>query len=224
MRQPRRGGDRRRRLVATSLVAALALASCGGGDGDTPAARSETTGQVSTRPLTDADATAALLTLEDLPPGWSARPTPVDRAGGFCREFDVTAQVPPTGRARVQFETGSSYLNHVVAVYRAPADARRRMAIVREGVKRCRRYATEGLTLDLVGAPFPELGDETVAVKGTGQAVDLPVSVDLVFTRVGRVVTVLVHLYGDGLVGFRLERPAFEGVARRFEAKAKVLG
>ena len=204
-----------------ALVVAVLVAGCGGG-GESPAATSATT-TAPARALTDTDATGAVLTLEDLPDGWSARPPQADRAGGFCTEFDLAQQVAPTGRARAQFEGGSGYLNQVVAVYNAPADARRRMEIVRTGVDRCRRHTGEGLSLELAPASFPKLGDDTVAVKGTAQAAALPASVDLLFIRAGRAVTVLVHLASESLGGPGLDARGLEQVARRAEAKLAAL-
>ncbi len=209
-------------LVTRVILAAVLLVGCGGDKDDSPPTGSDTT-RGPRRPLSDADASEAVLTLEDLPAGWSFRASAVDRTDGFCKEFDLAEGVPPAGRARAEFQGGASYLNHVVAVYDAASDATRRMQIVKAGVARCRRFTADQVSLDLSAGTYPKLGDETIAVKGTGKAGDVPVTVQLLFVRAGRVVTFLAGLTGETLTGPTLDAKALEGVARRAEAKAEAL-
>jgi hypothetical protein len=217
-----RPGQRAGRPLTGAVLAAALLVGCGGDGADSPRAGSDTTA-APRRALSDADASEAVLTLEDLPAGWSFRASSLDRTGGFCKEFDLGEEVPPAGRARAEFEGGASYLNHVVAVYNAASDATRRMQIVKGGLAKCRRFTADQLSLDLAAATYPKLGDETIAVKGTGKAGDVPVTVQLLFVRTGRVVTSVVGLSGETLAGPRLDGKALEDVARRAEGKAKAI-
>ena len=191
--------------------------------------------------LTDQDVSEALLTLGDLPTGWTAQqPSPEAGDGNtICPEFDPERHVRPVARATAQFQAGQvgPFAVHAVVAYKSEKDARRAMDLVEQGLEKCRNFSgtSEGQTLtgSFSAASFPNLGDETLAsnlrAQAQGEAGTLRLSVaasgDVVIVRTDQVLSSLVHLGLDVPLfsGGKLTPETLEQLARIAESRQESL-
>lgn len=185
----------KRTVVFLLLVAALA--ACGGdGNGDAGDSQTGGTGQAS-------DLQGKLLTISDVPTGYVVTEGESDEiASEFCDgKFDVAGRYPPEDQAEVQFQkagtqplTGNVLLE-LLAEY-STEGAEQAFDGVAAAVQECATFeqtdAEDGTTLTGQIQPmssFPGLGDETLAIKVTGQATvqdtAIPVTLEAVFVRQG---------------------------------------
>ena len=155
--------------TALATVAALAvLAGCGGGSDDA------------------VDPRAALLTLADLPAGWTREPPDGadDEDDEFCGE--ATYEPDPIAEAEVEFASAGrrSFLGHAVGVYSEDV-AERFFARYREQVTGCTRITQSLVTYTVAPLPFPPLGDESFASLLRFESDESSIAVVAVSARVG---------------------------------------
>ncbi|MFZ4434483.1 MAG: hypothetical protein ACOYOQ_14920 [Microthrixaceae bacterium] len=206
-RRTRRGaGAARRGGAAALVVVALASTACGGG---TKAAEPTTTKRPTTTTLVVLDQAkldAALLTLADLPPGWTAESTtttaPAGGSGNDPAEF-----LCPAGRtafsadehdaATATFTQGDAGPNLLEEVSSAE-DATKHFDEVKGAFASCvgQRWTevTDGEPTEftLAEVSTPPTGEQSAAYRLTGTAASMPLTivVDFVITQQGTVVAV----------------------------------
>jgi hypothetical protein len=170
---------------------------------------------------TESKAEAALLTVEDLPPGWS-----VDEDGwgvhaeparcGALLDGMESVPVTPLAEAKVKFTQGSVHLRHAVASYEAPAAGA--LQTVAETVAACSSFVVfddggSGSRIQLSSLAFPNLGDRTVAIR-TGFPDSRPFAADLVMIAVGHEVILLSPGGVSPMSGDTLEAIARTAIAK----------
>lgn len=237
-----------KKMVAMVAVLALVSGACGGGE--EPAERADTvddTAQSDTARDQNGDEASgavdveqALLTLEDMPTGWTTSPDAGEDDEGaaeFCDGLDITDDEADAD-AEASFEESEMgpFVSHAVARFDGAGDTR--FAQLRQAIEECGDFETtdeDGNTLTgrLSAVSFPELGEESLAVRLSGTVttvadpdfgeLELPMAGDLVFLRQGDVVTGLFHLaidataFGGG--GGGLDSTITEDLARKAAEK-----
>lgn len=211
--------------IAGLLAAGMLLAGCGGGKAETlPVA---TTPLLTTAtPVTDraetlesagaADLSSKLLTVEDLPTGWSIGETD-DSPSNDCGSDLISSS--PVERATVTFVQGGGFGPVLVEVLARFDDGDQAFDQMRKIMGACpTTTSTDGsgntVTYTYSSLSFPKIGDATfashVAVSGT-----FPYAGNIVIVREGDVLAMIVHA---GLVA--VDAKETEGFVR--EAASKV--
>jgi hypothetical protein len=183
----------------------------------TPAAPAAATGTAGAA-ARGVDLTKALLTLDDLPPGWTT-PSPSPDSSAFCNQ-DIT--IRPTARADADFERGQSFVFHGLGAYNR-GEAAAAMDQERKTLANCTQWTetdSDGTTTTYRVRPlsFPKLGDETLAFRLSAEAAGAVAEVDGVFIRRGDVISRV----GNGQVGVRVavvDSALTEQLARKANAK-----
>jgi hypothetical protein len=224
------------RCVAASLVLAIApLAACSGEDegddrADTLESTTSTTPQEDTPTTEDAsvDPSAALLALEDLPTGYSVEPDDDDEeeTPTGCQQLRALdeANGEPLAKAEVTFAAGQfgPFINHQVSVL-TEGTAEGQFEEFRSAINQpsCQEFTDEtedGQTATYTLRPLsaPALGDQTVALRMTGDEPAFNITYDFVAERIGDTVSFLgvasVPVLGGG-------PPSLEPLARRADEK-----
>ena len=197
------------RTLGAATIAVLLLAGCSLVRDDKPKSPAA--------PLTQEEVTAALLTIDDMPAGFSLGTTPDDNGRGVCGQPAASSVVPSLAEARISFTRGAAgpVVQQVSASYEQ-AKAVEYMAKVRES-STCTTYADEeadGIVSNntVAEVSFPKLGDDTLALR-VGN--DHGLNADIVFIRIGDTVTRV------GVAGLTIDSALTEEVARKAEAKMK---
>ncbi len=237
-----------KKIVAMVVVLGLVSGACSGEDDS--AERADTvddaaeveTGSDGTEEnaARDVDVEQALLTLEDMPTGWTTSPDAGEEDEGaaeFCDGLDITDD-EPDAEAEASFEGSEMgpFVSHAVA--RFDGGGATRFAQLRQAIDGCGDFDTtdeEGNTLTgrLSAVSFPEFGEESLAVRLSGTVttvadpdfgeLEFPMAADLIFFRQGDVVAGLFHIaidtsaFGGG--GGGLDSTITEDLARKAEEK-----
>ena len=234
-----------KRRVALGIVAlALVGAACGGGadektvraGGSVGEPESTTTTQASTTtttvkkpPPSAAALHGVLLTVEDLPPGYTVSPPDEDDGydtdDAYCDGADPAKTVPPAREEEVGFRKGSvgPFLNQSILQYTTTDEAQRYMAEFREILDRCSSYDQtdedgETSTVTVTTMPFDRVGDDTLAMKFTVQGA-FPFSGDMVFVREDGIVLAVATMVLDSAD----PGDTIEAVARAHQKLARIL-
>lgn len=223
------------RIAGLIALLAVAVASCSSG-GDAPE-RAQTVEATTTTTAAGETTTtegsidqsqldAALLTIEDVPPGYTEYTDPnADDDSSFCEGSDPTEEFPEIAKAEVQFsqggETGPFIFDSVVLF--APGDAENFMQAVTDALTACQTFTqtdSDGTVLDVTLSPisFPSLGDQTLATNLTIDDGTLSALGDFVFVRNGDTVTYIATL-GVG----ENDSTVTEAMARRAQEKLEAL-
>ena len=246
-------GALRKKIVAMVAVLALVSGACGGGEepaerADTvdDTAQGETAGDQNDDAASgDVDVEEALLTLEDLPTGWTTSPDAGEADEGaaqFCAGLDMSDDEPDAeAEASFQRSEMGPFVSHVVGRFDG-GEAEKRFAELREAIDECGEFDTtdeDGNTLTgrLSAVSFPEVGEESLAVRLSGTVTtvadpdfgerEFPMAGDLVFFRQGDLVAGLFHItidasaFGGG--GGGLDSTITEDLARKAEEKVEGL-
>ncbi|HEV2768420.1 MAG TPA: hypothetical protein VGV63_12030 [Acidimicrobiales bacterium] len=238
-----------KKVVAMIAVLGLVSGACSGEDD--PAERADTVEDVAQGDTGrdgnedegsgGIDVEQALLTLEDMPTGWMTSPDAGEEDEGaaeFCDGLDISND-EPDAEAEASFE-GSEigpFVSHVVGRFDG-GEAEKRFAELRQAIDECGEFDTtdeDGNTVtgQLSAVSFPELGDESLAVRLSGTVttvadpdfgeLEFPMAADLVFFRQGDAVAGLFHIaidataFGGG--GGGLDSTITEDLARKAEEK-----
>lgn len=188
-----------RRLLLLVTTVALSLTACGeapretaDGAATTPTA---TTATRALKPLTAKQAEAALLTVEDLPAGWTLNEeSDVAPAAGEVEPARCALFLdgfwkpvgPAVAEASVGFTSGemTTSVGQSVAAYEK--DAAGLVAQVADAAGACRKIATpDGGKLTTSVPPFPDLGDGSAAVRVKTTLGALDLTFDLAFVAQG---------------------------------------
>lgn len=221
-------------------VLMLILTACSGSDRaatiDPPAAAQENA-------ASSEQLQAALLTIQDLPTGWTTAPpqpspttpsTEADEPTGFCnRPIIIREEVPAS--VETEFTKGgelSNRLLQLVVSYDNARQASKAFDDIAQAAQECTSWeesdesTTSALTLQSLS--FPKLGDDTLAARMGGEIKSKPnpseefsfditgnVAADIVVIRSGQLITVLGQL-GVGIFGpASIDSTETETIARR---------
>ena len=228
-------------LAAVAISSALVLAGCGpSGPGVDPDEYGAVVEEAPNRLLTEAQIKKALLTVKDLPDGWSFSSEYGDGGGANLRTTSsdpgcakLTAALSSddeedtsAGEADVTFSKGQygPFLTQTVRS-KGGDDAVGSIKSLRSALKGCDYYtvtdpdqgvATNYTVSDL---PFPALGDDTVAMtlraSSQGQSFDIPMAI----VRVDQSLVMLASF----LIGKGMSAKDFEAVARKAVKKVKAV-
>lgn len=217
------------KAVATIVLACL-MAGCGGGSSkdddraDTIKPQSPSATKAAERPkaaagrqLTVAQLTAALLTVQDLPTGYSLDTSgdddsPDSSSGDApcARQFDNLENLnkhKDVTSAERDFTKGGfgPFVTETLASYRSDDAARDTMKVVTGLFQKCQSFTAtdpddkKKSTYTIAPVSFPKIGDQTLAVTATIKSEDIEVTAVLAFARLGQHIT---YLAGAGLAGF----------------------
>jgi len=220
--------DKARTVSASDPIATTSLAQPIDG------APSSTTPPTAAKPRTSAKAAPAyLLTLADMPTGYSLSPSTTTTTVEATTTTKVssnpacsadTSEMKPeqiTSEAHTDFQ-GSSFAQgvvHQVYVTRTDSDAEKGLKTLIAWGERCKSVTernSEGkeVTTSIAALSFPKLGDDTFAARGTVIGEIFPVAFDIVVIRAGSVLSVLGTF---GVIG--TDAKATEQIARAAAAK-----
>src|SRR3990167_8741427 len=143
----------------------------------------------------------ALLTAADLPgSGWEeADPAEDDGKIGFCEgKPSSTVDTVATAFQRSESAFDIEFVDHMVFLYSTTGKAKEAMGYLSQQAQTCLTVDDDpSMVYQLAALAFPQLGDETVAVQLTLEVTQSdhsePVSINLVYLRRDRLVTLLVH-------------------------------
>lgn len=227
-------------LAALALASALVLAGCGpsGPDVD-PSEYGAVVEEAPNKLLTDAQIKKSLLTVDDLPDGWSYDSEYGDGGGSDSRTTSedpgcakLTAALSSaddtatSGEGDVSFSK-SEYGPFLTQTVRSRGDDNpvKAMKSLRDALKGCDFFTmvddARGVKTDYVVSDlsFPELGDDMVAMtlrsSTEGQSVDMP----MVIVRVDQALVMLASF----ALGGRMEANEFEAVVRTAVKKVKAV-
>ena len=227
--------------IATTTVILVATAACGSGDsGSSDRARTIAAPSASAEPeapegdgdrtLTEAELTAALLTVADLPTGYTAVPASEDDASeteaeGDCqRQFESlsAAEGDEAASAKASFGGGGlgSVLEQGLESYEDEGTVEERFDNVVSVLSDCPTFSTieeDGTTTDftVTALSFPKLGDDTVALAITGTTPDFTIAINVAIVRLGRNVMSVIQggLTADAAVLEQASRTGLDKLA-----------
>lgn len=169
---------RRFSAVAAGAATIIALTACASGSAPevstSPTQRSASTpaGPVAAAPseqlktLSQKELAKALVTLDDLPPGYSKRPDGDAKGKVPC---DTKIPQERTARATVSFAKGSGFSSETAAVaisqYADPADAKASMTAFMKAVDNCPTERLKGEKITWARMSAPHVGDEAKGVR-----------------------------------------------------------
>jgi hypothetical protein len=142
----------------------------------------------------------AVLTLNDLPAGWSSQAELTSTRVGFCGGRNPLATIVPVEEHRSTFSktTNGPFLSQVAVRYRSSEEADRFLDLVAETLETCRTYEDGGATFFLEPLEFPDFGDDTFAAHVTGESPLGPLDGDVVWVRrADRLVSLSTIAFGD---------------------------
>lgn len=179
----------RRHLVIAAVAAAL-LTGCGGGDSGGGG-------------LTESQLEDVLLGLDDMPDGFSEQQSDDsdDSDEGFC---GADTKGDPTASASSDFikQEGLSveFISVGIGQYGTEAEADHLMEEFAGVLEDCDETELDGNTYQLEPISAPDLGDETLGMKVTGESDDIEITIELLVIRV-QDCTILVQSGGALLTG-----------------------
>ena len=231
------------RVLLVSMVGALMLAGCGSaperaatiGPQTGPAAAKQT--PVAPKPkgagdaLSLAQVKSALLSVADMPTGWAQeKNTPDDNSKATiqpasCQKmFDDMDSKTSGKKARVKdkvsFSQGGmlgAQLEVEVASFAADNQGDKVEGLAKALTKCSTIKSTKGgetIELTMAGLSFPNLGDQTLALRATGKTAELTVIVDMVFVATGHNIVSFTAAGLQPLPGAELEKIARAGMAK----------
>jgi hypothetical protein len=142
--------------------------------------------------FTRADLEGFLLSLDDIPSGWTAVDVddhPTEVPGAEDLETTVVS-------AFFQRSDLGPFLVHLLVLTESESDARTAFNAIEaelEGADILDEITDEVRSWETSPMPFADLGDETVAFRAIGDTGLLPVEAHLVTTRKGRFVSLILH-------------------------------
>lgn len=153
------------------------------------------------RPRSSGELRAALISLEDLPVGWSELPGAGDDSDVGPDACGLNSLDPqPRASAEANFRRASTgpFLLHAVEAY-ASGQAAVLFDVLRMAYESCRspidiQDGFDQITLTISPLSFPQLGDETIAVRVLFESYLTPFEADLVAIRRGDLVSAVVNL------------------------------
>lgn len=158
-----------------------------------------------------------VLTLADLPRGWSA--SAVDASSDdICDGRVPRSVIKPTDLKSANFALGDSgsVIGNVVQEFSNEEQAKSFMDLTADVVDACRSYGTGEATISLQPFDFPKFGEETFVAQVTGTAPGGESHGAIVYLRVdNRVASVVTITFGESTVNKELIEHLTQLVAHR---------
>jgi len=216
-------GDFVNRVRATACLAAIALMACGGGNDQArtvpeptpsaePTVEMPTTSDESESAMEapPADLESMVLTLDDMPSGWTTAPEMLsdDEATGttFCGIDEAEIDVPDEAGASVDAAFKQSdfgpFVFHTVGRVGDAGEATAALDRMLNAASQCSEWTEtddQGVetTWSITPLSFDNVGDDTIAFRLSSETEGMPVTVDMVMWNRGPVLSV-VGLFGIG--------------------------
>lgn len=199
---------RRRLLTALVIVGMLILSACGGGDDRAATlppeeAAGPTTQSRAPQPAqrTEAELRAALLTVTDLPAGFTVDTSPESASTtSGCEQLDALKRQGGS-ELEARFTKGSYGPFVSETLKQGPSEAATHDALVKMSgaLSQCRTFSTKAddgstVTMKLGPLSFPKLGDETFALRMTADSQGLTLAGDMVVIRQDAVGILITNL------------------------------
>lgn len=186
-----------------------------------PSATVQSTASTPTQSRGAGDPARGLLVLADMPTGWTAS-TPSANNDDGPKLCDVPPPNPRPARADAEFERSSlQQIRHIVTAYQ-PGSGRADYERITGALSKCTEWkwsdSSGSYTAKVSPLSFPKLGEQTFAYRVAITAPGAVASVDVVYIRVGDVISAVEH-YAFGLVSATVDSAVTEQVARKAEAK-----
>lgn len=232
------------RLCMAAGLVVLAFGACSGGGNEradtiippsaTPAAAASTpatAGSTATAPSTptaaaspaDTELSKALLTLDDMPTGWTLSTDGPDSGGDT--ELCGKDPLPGEPRAKVSrdFEKGSFTQATSTVQAWGKGEASHEMQTARQVMSSCTTWTDTDKdgkpeTYRLSPLSFPKLGDETLAVRLSLDTSGATVAADAIYIRRGDYITIVGNL-AAGFGTAEVDSALTEQLARKADAK-----
>lgn len=204
-------------IRSASVAIVLLLAACSGDDGggraetvDTTTPGSGPTPTTQTTPTTPVSSIdGVVLTLDDMPPGYSPVPSnddEDDEPDPLCEGVAATEVEPIEDVDGEQFAAGQTgpFISSSVGAYTDAATAAGQLDYLVDAIARC------GNTIDLVNEDgstaqatlsplsFNEVGDRTIAFRGTVEDGPVPVTFDQITAQVDNILILLTDVTSFG--------------------------
>lgn len=215
------------------------LSACGGSDKSDGSGKTGVVEKVFADPLTDAQIEKALLAVDDLPSGWSVSADDEDEDEDDDSDSETSADNPECqklmdamdgddeseafGEGEVSFQQSEwgPFLSQSVSSKEGD-EIEKAMTAFREAFETCESFTetdADGTKTEfkISDMSFPDLGDDTVALKMSAEAEGFPVDVPLVVVRVDQNV-ILLASFG---IGQGMDAKELETVARTAVTKVK---
>ena len=190
------------RWIAVALVCAVAVGACGVIPADpvgvaSTKAGAPTAAPVKAKAVSAAQAKRALLTLADMPPGWTQeKPKPDDGDDDTVTPkrcaalFDTIEKRKPLAEARASFTAGDlgPSLEHSVTGW--PSSQVPVLKQIAQALKQCPKYTSRSKdgssgTIQSSALSFPNLGDRTLAFRMKARTKGFTVVLDVVYIAKG---------------------------------------
>lgn len=233
-----------RTLAALLCLVVAAAAACSGDDGDDRAQM--LTGSTSTPPVAverpvatpapgsptpraaSPDLTRALLTLEDMPTGFTLTGPRPDREGSKPCGKSAELRARAIQNLEAEFTKGSlgPFVTHTIGSYKS-GDAGIAFDYARAVFEDCRTWTEpgdDGVPIEYRASPlsFPRLGDQTFAMRVDAKIGTVDAQVDIVFVRRGDVIFLIGNTMG-GLGVATVDTPLTEQLVRKADEKLGAL-
>jgi hypothetical protein len=215
-----------RALVVAAVAVAVSVASCAspgdparsGEPGTSPASSVTSAGQDDLR--------SALLTVDDLPSGFTEAAVPDNGGlGDFkgCPLLDTSSSSDVNAQAALVFTSGATAVSETI-LQMSEDSARQSMSGLARVPSECHEFTANVSGLDVAFTPdvldLASMGDETVALRLTAQVAGLPVAIEehVVAVRHGRTILIVTHAAPgstDRAVTESITRAAYEKAVRR---------
>jgi hypothetical protein len=134
-----------------------------------------------------------LLSVSDLPAGWTSTPVNPSSSGTFCR-FAANLKSLASGHAEADFANGNfPVFDELIAGYSSPPTQVLAKAV--SELDGCTTFKAEGGTFTLGRMSLPQLGTASAAYQANGTVKGFNLGLDLVFVQKGN--RILGVFYGD---------------------------
>lgn len=174
--------------------------------------------------LTAEQAKAALLTIEDLPTGWSAdesadedEPEPTTKPARCAAVFAGLDEQEPKAEAKAAFTSGGSIIEHTVRSW--DGDAADLVKQTTAAFSKCKKFTSidadgSEATFRMSKLSFPNVGDRTLAMRANSSLDGVDVVLDLIFVGEGKTTFLLTAGGLAPLPGDDLEAIATKAVEK----------
>lgn len=213
-----------RASVAAAVAVAILATACAGTLPGTPGPT--TSSSVSLTQGQD-DVRSALLTVDDLPSGFTEVAVPDEGGLGAiegCPPLNTGNSSDVDAKAAVAFTDGATVISETILQIPEDGGARQAMSDLARVPSECQEFRTKVGGLDVVFTPnvldLAPMGDETVALRFTAQLAGVAVELEehLAAVRHGRTILLVTHIAAnsaDRAVIDSITRAAYEKVSRR---------
>jgi hypothetical protein len=191
------------RRTTAGLLALMVVVGCSADDGGTDPGSPDADGNDT--PSDELELDEVVLSLDDLPSGYTAVPESDSDEDAVCNGESATDRAPAVDEVEgEQFVAGPGgpFIASTALQFADADSANSYLDAWTDLIADCDGHVSSGdpgeAAIDFTPLSFAELGDRTLALRGTASGETLPVTINYVFAQVGDVVVGLGH----GGVGF----------------------